>query len=795
VQGYIALISKKKFREALELIRESNPFPCVCGRVCTHPCEKECSRGEFDEPLAIKSLKRFVADKGLGKPKRIGQRKEKIAIIGSGPAGLTCAYFLSKWGYKVTVFEALPVVGGMLAVGIPSFRLPPEELERDIKYLKNFRIETGKALGRDFTLEDLLSRYDSVFIAIGAHKEKRLGIPGENLKGVIYCIDFLRKVKLGEKIEIGEKVVVIGGGNAALDAARTAIRKGAKSVSIVYRRSRAEMPADEEEIKAAEEEGIKIEYLASPVKVLGKKKVVGVECIRMKLGEVDESGRRRPIPIEGSEFKIEVDTLIPAISQFPDLSWNKDLKETEWGTLLADPLTLETSVPGVFAGGDVVKGPSTIIEAIAQGREAAISIDRYLKGEDLIKDRVKKEEIAPTPERRVEEQPRIRIPRIPIEERTHSFKEVEEGITEEKAIEEAKRCLNCGVCCMCKQCVEACEAEAIDFSQKEEEIEEEVGAIIVATGFDLMDPASLYEYGYQESEDVITSLELERIISTSGPTKGEVLRPSNKEVPQSITFILCVGSRDETQYPWCCRIGCMSALKHVYLLREKLGSEVEINICYTDIRSYGKGYEEFYRKIRGLKANFFRGRPSEVRNLKDYLKIEVYDTLTNKLYEIKTDIVVLVPALVPRYDANEVSRLLRISRGGDGFFLEAHPKFRPLDTFTDGIFIAGCCQGPKDIQDTVSQACGVAARAATILSKKELELDPLIASVNEEVCSGCGICISICPYNAIVLEESAKVNEALCKGCGACVSACSSGAMQQKGFKDEQLLPMISEIV
>ena len=350
-------------------------------------------------------------------------------------------------------------------------------------------------------------------------------------------------------------------------------------------------------------------------------------------------------------------------------------------------------------------------------------------------------------------------------------------------------------------CVEACEAGAIDFKQKDKEIEVNVGAIVVATGYDLLDPTSLYEYGYAQSDDVITSLQMERLISSSGPTTGEILRPSNGEKPKSITYILCVGSRDETQCTWCCRIGCMSALKHVYLLKEKLGDDVEINVCYTDIRSFGKGYEEFYRNIRGMKTNFFRGRPSEVRKTKDYLTIDIFDTTTNKLFEINTDLVVLVPALVPRADAADFARLLRISQSADGFLLEAHPKLRPIDTFTGGVFITGCCQGPKDIQDSVAQASGAAARAANILSKKELEAEPLISYVDEDLCSGCSTCIAICPYSAIELDKEkdgkshAKVNEALCMGCGACVVSCPSGAMQQRGFKDKQIKPMIEETV
>ncbi|MBN1280887.1 MAG: CoB--CoM heterodisulfide reductase iron-sulfur subunit A family protein [Candidatus Thermoplasmatota archaeon] len=347
-------------------------------------------------------------------------------------------------------------------------------------------------------------------------------------------------------------------------------------------------------------------------------------------------------------------------------------------------------------------------------------------------------------------------------------------------------------------CQKACAQGAIDFTQKEELVERKVGAIIVTTGYQLLDPGRLYEYGYTTSPDVITSLELERLISSSGPTKGEILRPSNQQKPKSVTFILCAGSRDETQCTWCCRIGCMSALKQVYLLKEKLGEDVEINLCYQDIRAYGKGYEEFYRKVRGLPTNLFRGRPSEVRDMKEYLKIDIFDTTTSKLFEIKTDLVVLIPALMPQADATAFARLLRLTLSGDGFFLEAHPKLRPVDTFVNGIFIAGCCQGPKDIQDTVSQASAAASRAATILTKKELEIDPLIAMVDEEACTGCGICVEVCPYEARTLNERtriAEVNEALCAGCGACIAACPSNASIHKNFTKKQLLNMVDDMM
>jgi heterodisulfide reductase subunit A len=374
-----------------------------------------------------------------------------------------------------------------------------------------------------------------------------------------------------------------------------------------------------------------------------------------------------------------------------------------------------------------------------------------------------------------------------------------------KYVIDEKKCLflTKGKCGDEPACKKACAQDAVIFDQKEEIVERKVGAIVIATGYDVLDPSLVYEYSYATSPDVITTLELERLISSSGPTKGEILRPSNQQKPKSIAFVLCVGSRDETQCSWCCRIGCMTALKQVYLLREILGEDVEINVCYNDLRAYGKGYEEFYRKVRNLHTNMFLGRPSEVRIAKDHLSIDIFDITTNKLFEIKTDMVVLVPAMVPRADTAEFARILHVTLSSDGFFLEAHPKLRPMDTFVNGIFIAGCCQGPKDIQDTVSQASGAASRAATILSQKELEIDPLIAFVDEELCSGCGMCLTVCPYKAIERVEEeingkkvahAKVIEGLCQGCGTCVSTCQSSAMQQRGFKDKQLLPMIDEI-
>lgn len=463
VHGYVALIAEGMFKEALELIKERNPFPAICGRVCHHPCETRCRRADIDEPLALRALKRFVTDHEVewrgGPPVPIPRtREEKVAIIGSGPAGLACAHALVRKGYGVTVFEALPVAGGALAVGIPPYRLPRDVLQVEIEDILGLGVEikTGVTIGKNVKLKDLLDLgYKAIFVAVGAHKSVPIGVPGDNLNGVIHGIEFLRHFNLGKKVKLGEKVVVIGGDNAAVDAARTALRLGVKKVSLLYRRGRAEMPADEIEIEEAEREGVKLSHLVMVQRLTGKNgRVSGVECVRAKLGEFDKSGRRRPIPIEGSEFTVNADTVITATGQTPDPSFlsqdDLKLKRTSRGTLVVDNETLQTNVKGVFAGGDVVTGAATVIEAIAAGDRAASSIDRYLRGKKLKeKPTMKPAKPLPLPprlrkiEEELKEKPRPKIGKLHPKKRIRGFEEVELALTPEQAIEEAKRCLRC----------------------------------------------------------------------------------------------------------------------------------------------------------------------------------------------------------------------------------------------------------------------------------------------------------------------------------------------------------------
>ncbi len=396
IRRYVGLIADGKFEEALAVIRQSNPLPAICGRVCTHPCETACNRALVDEPIAIDALKGFAAEYELklrneGKislPEAVKKNDlGKVAIIGCGPAGLTCAYDLVSLGYDVTIFEKESVPGGMLWLGIPEFRLPRELIMADIDYIKALGVEIklNAPVGSDLTLDDLFKQdYKAIFIAIGAYKGRKLGAPGEDeYEGFIDSIEFLKRVNLGDKSKPGSKVIVIGGGNSAIDASRVSLRLGCEEVYILYRRSRKEMPANESEIEEAEHEGVKIHYLAAPSRILGKNgKVTGMECTKMRLGKLDASGRRRPIPIKGSEFTIECDLIIPAISQEPDLSSfpeDHGLEISRWNSFVVDEKTLATNRPSVFAGGDAVTGPATVIEAIAAGHQAACSIDNYIK--------------------------------------------------------------------------------------------------------------------------------------------------------------------------------------------------------------------------------------------------------------------------------------------------------------------------------------------------------------------------------------------------------------------------------
>jgi len=453
IPGYIALISVGRLRDAYNLIRQENPFPAVCGRVCTHPCESKCRRAQLDEAIAIADLKRYVADYVLKHEEPyadlIFPRNGKcVGIVGAGPSGLTCGYYLARLGYMVDIYESMPVAGGILAFGIPEYRLPAEVLQHEINLIKQagVTIHLKMEVGEDVLFEDLRQKHNALYLATGTQFSNKVNVPGEDLKGVIHGLNFLRDVHLGKDVQIGDHVIVIGGGNTALDAARVAIRRGAKEVSILYRRTIEDMPADAREVHDALEEGIKIIPLVTPIRFNGEGHVNEVEAIRMELGEFDESGRRKPRPIEGSEFSIHADLVIPAVSQYADLPFiGKDaLQVTPWGTFITHKDSMMTNIEGVFAGGDVVRGSDVAITAIADGKNAAKSIDKYLGGTGEMNTGETIEIPLPlADEQEIIEHERFTMKFLEPELRKNSFDEVAVGFHKLNAMAESMRCLRC----------------------------------------------------------------------------------------------------------------------------------------------------------------------------------------------------------------------------------------------------------------------------------------------------------------------------------------------------------------
>jgi len=770
-QGYIALIQAGRYKEALDVVKEYNPFPASVGRVCTHPCEEKCNRGKLDSPVSICSLKRFVADwvyehRDELKQKEVGnglepfptrghehieRPKAKVAIVGAGPAGLSCAHQLSRMGYQITIFEALPVAGGMMRVGIPSYRLPREVLQREIDEIithPNVQLKLNTPIRNINSLFD--AGYFAVFLAIGAHEAQKLGIPGEDVLGVHHGVPFLQGVSLAERHglmegfedrfiiafgipiapKVGKKTIVIGGGNVAIDAARTALRLGAKEVTIVYRRSRDEMPANSWEIEAAENEGIKLQILTAPVEVVAEGgHIKGVKCVKMELGEPDASGRKRPIPIKGSEFFISADTMIAAVAQAPEISFLDEthgLEVTPKGTFAVDEHTLATNRPGVFAGGDVARGPWILIQAIADGRRGALSIDRYLRGLPLLTPReqiplpvvdLSREEIDKMVEEgKVDVSPRTKNPELPEEERIRDFREVELVLSEEQARQEAARCLACGICSECHLCVQVCKREAIDHQQADVLEELEVGSVILSPGYALYRPELSPEMGYGRYPNVVTSMEFERMLSASGPWGGHVTRRSDHREPKKIAFLQCVGSR-EKEHDYCSSVCCMYATKEAMLAMEHIPG-VEIKIFQMDMRAFGKGFDAYFERGKEKGIQYIACRISgleEDPETKDILIQYESSDEGHCVKEERVDLAILSIGMSPLPDIQALANATGIELDPHQFCFTR--DFHPVETNRPGVYACGAFTEPKDIPDSVIQASGAAAKALSIIGE------------------------------------------------------------------------------
>ncbi|MFI5378966.1 MAG: FAD-dependent oxidoreductase [Tepidisphaerales bacterium] len=818
-QGYVALIAAGKIKEAYDLVRKRCPLPAVCGRICHHPCQDHCNRIDLgDEPVAVRDLKRFAADYVHANRDSFpaepvpaaAPRKEKVAIIGGGPAGLTAAHDLSTRGYEVTIFESRPFLGGMLRLGVPAYRLPREVLDYEIEQLvanvgsalrtetpsvgkqnvgsalwtgtppvrkqnvgSTLRTETppvrnadptpetpprievrlNTKLGADITIDGLRQQgFAATFIATGAHKSKTLSLPGDSATGVVYGLDFLCKANLGESVPVGRKAVVMGGGNVAMDAARAALRLGAAEVTIVYRRGRAEMPALPEEIQQAEEEGVRFELLTNPIRVIASAdgSVSGLECLRMTLGEPDASGRRRPVPVEGSNFTLAADTVIFAIGQEADLA---GVPLTD-GKIAADK-SLATVLPGVFAGGDVVLGPASLVEAMAHGHRAAEAIQTYLgrvgtahhslpNGEQrdaATQDSALRTQhsCAPNPDPSASSKPRQPMPEAVATDRLRDFREISLGYTREQAMAEAGRCLACGLCSECGLCVKACAPGAIIHDMLPVTRMISVGSVILTPGFDEFRASLRGEFGHGRYANVLSSVQFERMLSAAGPTSGQVLRPSDGKHARNIAFIQCVGSRDvrgngvirgngvrnrsperpegccaqtvpDPVSAYCSSICCMSATKEAMVAMEHEPG-LSISIFCMDIRAFGKEFDAYVTRARdehGVK--FIRAIPSRVVEMPGSrnARIRYFDD-GGKEQQQEFDMVVLSVGMRPSDSVKALAERLGLSLNEFGFCQT--DRLAPMTGSKPGLYVAGAFQEPKDIPESVAQASAAASCA------------------------------------------------------------------------------------
>jgi heterodisulfide reductase subunit A-like polyferredoxin len=734
VQGYVQLIKQGKYIEAWQTIYRDNPLPGICGRVCTHPCEAACYRGKVDEPVNIRFLKRIAADMAYQNPGQLPlpavEQKNgiKVAVAGSGPAGLSAAYQLALRGYSVTIFEARERAGGMLTYGIPEYRLPKKIVESEIELLKKIGVEikTNTPLGAGLTIEDLKGRgYQAVFLAIGAQKGQSLNVPGEDLEGVLVGVDYLAGVNSGEQVPIGGRVAVIGGGNTAMDAARTALRSGAKEVTVYYRRTEGEITAAREEINEALEEGVVFRMLVSPVAFFSENgRVAGIEMIENMLGEPDASGRRSPVPVPGSEFRVEADTVIVAVGQAPDRVAGLNVALGRGSRIAADGFSMLTDTPGVFAGGDAVTGPATVIDAIGAGKRAAMSIDRYLKGGELPAGSTEeaagnKKKVVDFPSGRPYAAGRRHEPgRMGPAERIGSFNEVVSAFSGDQAVAEAGRCLNCGVCSQCLECVKVCLPGAIDHGMQDEEITLEVGAVLLNPGGETYDPSGLEYLGYKKLPNVVTSIEFERILSASGPYQGHLVRPSDHKEPEKIAWIQCVGSRNiRIDRGYCSSVCCMYAIKEAVIAKEHSPRHLDTTIFLMDMRSYGKDFEKYYVRARDENGvRFLHSRVYEIAGKdggSDNLVVR-YATDDGMAVAEEFDMVVLSVGLGTGASSLEMAEKLGVGLDRYGFCRSA--EFEPGVTSREGIYASGVFTGPKDIPETVVAASAAAGHISRLLA-------------------------------------------------------------------------------
>jgi heterodisulfide reductase subunit A-like polyferredoxin len=725
--GYVALVRAGRYDEAFHLHMEDAPLPGCLSRACYAPCEAACTRGDLEGPLAIRHIKRFMVDRyyaghpepEYGPPQM--KSGKRVAVVGSGPAGLSAAYFLARDGHQVTVLEAAPEVGGMLRYGIPCYRLPRDVLDRDIANITVLGVDIRVGERAASARELLHQGFDAVFLAVGTSETWKMGVPGEDLPGVLPCMDFLAAANTGSLQSIqGKTVVVVGGGNSAIDPARLAKRLGAARVIIMYRRGRGEMPAHDWEVQAALDEGVELRTLRTPVRFVGEGgHLAAVTVQSMKLGEPDSSGRRRPVPVSGSETDMPVDLVVLSIGLRPSTdSFASELVTRKDGTLQVDEETLQTSLEGVFAGGDAVTGPSMIVQAIGQGHRAAFYIDRYVRGEtptgvrfDNHLDVIPKADVLSRSAFTSHHAPAT-IPELPVHERS-GMEEVEHGLSGKEARAEAARCLDCGGCAECQACVNTCPADAIDFLDRDEVMELEVGSVVLATGFDLFDATRKEAYGYGRYPNVVDAMQMDRILAPTRPF-NHVVRPSDGKVPENIAYVLCTGSRDCTlDNRLCSRVCCMYSLKQAQLIMGAVPL-ADVTIYYIDIRAFGKGYEEFFEQARAMGVMFVKGRVAEIQEQDSGDLTLFYEDIEGGGGRVRAnhDLVVLSVGLLANPAPAALFEGGSLAMDPFSYVHEIDEDLNPGVTSIPGVFAAGSTSAVRDIPDTILHSGAAAAMAA-----------------------------------------------------------------------------------
>jgi heterodisulfide reductase subunit A-like polyferredoxin len=750
VQGYIALIREGRWQDALRVIKMDNPFPGICGRICNHRCETACNRGQVDEPINIRALKRFVTDKVYAEERQPVEATEKIhpervAIIGAGPCGLTAAQDLALTGYRVTVFEAMPVAGGMLRLGVPEYRLPTEIVEREVQDIIDLGVDL-RLEHRVDNLDDLFDQgFQAVLIAVGAHEGIRLRIPGANLDGVLVNTHFLRDVRLNKYLRkdgkliandapaLGKRVLVLGGGNVAVDCARTAVRLGCE-VQLACLEDRDNMPSHAWEVEAAEQEGVVIHAGRTFEQILGNERghVTGVECMHVSSFSFDETGRLSVEKVSDSKHTLACDTVIFSVGQRAGLAFIPDdagVGITNRQTIAINPNTMAATRPGVFAAGDSVSGTAFVIEAVDSGHTAAKSIIRYLQGEALEKPpkpelpvvKLSQQEIAERMARgEIHPQGRIPMPQLEVQHRIDNFSEVEGGYDDESAQAEAARCLACGICSECMSCVFACGANAIDHDMAPTEEIIQAGAVILAPGYQVYHAELSAEYGFGRYPNVVTALQFERLLSASGPTLGHIQRPSDDQTPQKIAFLQCIGSRDQN-HDYCSAVCCMYATKEAIMAKEHY-PELDINVYMMDMRAFSKGYWSYFERARDHYG--IQYRRCRISNL--YEDPQTHDLTLRyqdedgEIHLERYDLAVLSVGMEIAEPVRDLGRRLGIELDDYGFCHTV--QFNPVETSRLGIYAVGPFREPKDIPESVVEASSAAASAAARISPARFTL-------------------------------------------------------------------------